>query len=359
MIAKELTQLGEQPHPEEGGVTWSGDARSMMRANLWLRSASRVLVRVAEFRATAFYELEKQAKRVDWAPWLGKGVAAEFRVTAKKSKLYHSDAIAERLATGCGLRVAATRNPQPAAPAATQLFIVRVHRDQFTISADTSGELLHMRGYRQAVAKAPLRETLAAAILLANDWSGDEALLDPFCGSGTIPVEAAMIARRIAPGLQRPFAFERFPSFDQGAWLQLRSEARASVRAAQTRIMGSDRDAGAIEAAQANADRAGVASDIEFQVKPLSAVAPPSASGLVATNPPYGKRVSEGGDIRNLYAQLGKIMRNELANWRLTLLSPEDRLASQMKLPLQRLLKTSNGGIPVTLLGSARFLHSG
>ena len=355
MVAKELTQLGEQPRPEEGGVTWSGDARSMMRANLWLRSASRVLVRIADFRATAFRELEKQAKRIDWSPWLGEGVVPDFRVTAKKSKLYHSDAIAERLVTACGSRVAATRHPQPA----TQLFVVRMHRDLCTISADTSGELLHMRGYRQAVAKAPLRETLAAAMLIASDWDGDEALLDPFCGSGTVPIEAAMIARRIAPGLRRSFAFERWPSFDSSGWSRLRSDAGGAERSAHVNISGSDRDAGAIAAARANAERAGVVTDIDFQVRSLSAVEPAAASGLVATNPPYGKRVSEGRDIRNLYAQLGKLMRVELASWRLTLLSPDDRLAGQIKLPLQRLLRTSNGGIRVSLLSSARFLHSG
>ena len=348
-MAKELTQLGEQPRPEEGGVSWTGDARSLMRANLWLRSASRVVVRIAEFRATAFFELEKQSKRVDWSAWLGGNVAPEFRVTAKKSKLYHSDAIAERLGKAGGA---------PKKAEAAQQFVVRMHRDVCTISADTSGELLHMRGYRQATGKAPLRETIAAAMLIASDWNGDEALLDPFCGSGTIPIEAAMIARRIAPGLNREFAFERWPAFDSAAWRDLKAEARSRTRGATVSIQGSDRDKGAVEASRANAERAGVSDSVSFEAKALSAVEPAESSGLVVTNPPYGKRVSEGRDIRNLYAQLGKLMRGKLANWRLTLLSPEDRLASQIALPLKPLLKTSNGGIRVTLLSSARFLHS-
>ena len=350
MVAKELTQLGEQPRAEEGGVSWSGDARSLMRANLWLRSASRVIVRVAEFHATRFSELEKHAKRVEWGAWIGTDVAPEFRVTAKKSKLYHSDAIAERLAKAAGAGDARAK--------ATQQFVVRMHRDVCTISADASGELLHMRGYRQAVGKAPLRETLAAAMLLASEWSGDEALLDPFCGSGTIPIEAALIARNIAPGLQREFAFMRWPSFDRGIWSVLVDEARLAARPARSTIHGSDRDRGAIEASRANAERAGVAGDIAFEVRALSAVEPVGSGGLVAANPPYGKRVSEGRDIRNLYAQLGKLMRTKLADWRLTLLSPEDRLAKQLDLPLEPLLRTSNGGIRVTLLGSARFLQS-
>lgn len=355
MVAKELTQLGEQPRADEGGVSWQGDARSLMRANLWLRSASRVIVRVAEFRATAFHELERQAKRIDWHAWLGPGVTPEFRVTAKKSKLYHSDAIAERLASAASSHLSESRQQRTE----HQLLVVRVHRDQFTISADTSGALLHMRGYRQAVGKAPLRETLAAAMLLASDWTGDAALLDPMCGSGTIAIEGALIARNIAPGLRREFAFMRWPSFDARMWKSLVGDAQAATRPARAMIQGSDRDAGAIAASRANAERAGVASDIEFAVRALSRIAPPAASGLVATNPPYGKRVSEGKDIRNLYAQLGNVMRDKFANWHLTLLSPEDRLATQLQLPLQPLLQTSNGGIRVTLFSSARFLQKG
>jgi putative N6-adenine-specific DNA methylase len=321
-----------------------------MRANLWLRAASRVVVRIAEFRATAFFELEKQAKRVDWSVWLGEGVAPEFRVTAKKSKLYHSDAIAERLT-----KAAAPRAQSGATH--TQLFVVRMHRDVCTVSADASGELLHMRGYRQAVAKAPLRETLAAAMLLANDWSGSEALLDPFCGSGTIPIEAALIACRMAPGMRREFAFERWPSFDARAWKSLKDEARSQARDAAVTIQGSDRDDGAVAASRANAERAGVAAAIDFETKAVSSVQPTASAGLVLTNPPYGKRVGEGRDIRNLYAQLGKWVRNH-PDWRLSFLSAEDRLARQVSVPLSPLFQTSNGGIPVKLLSSARFLLS-
>src|ERR1051325_2744900 len=173
LVARELQSLGEQPRVESGGVSWSGDARSLMRANLWLRTASRVIVRVASFRATAFFELEKQAKKIPWSDFLGDDVTPEFRVTARKAKLYHSDAIAERLAKAAlGARLSAKTDSRER-KAESQLFIVRVERDQFTISADSSGELLHMRGYRQATGKAPLRETLAAALLWAANWNGD------------------------------------------------------------------------------------------------------------------------------------------------------------------------------------------
>ena len=324
----------------------------MMRANLWLRTASRVIVRVAEFEATAFYELEKKAKKIDWKPFLPPGAKAEFRVTTRKSKLYHSDGIAERL-----LAVSSRLSERPTPTSQQQLFVVRVERDRFTVSVDSSGELLHMRGYRQEIAKAPLRETLAAALLLGAEWRGDRALVDPMCGSGTIPIEAAMIARRIAPGRRRDFAFTRWPGFDDRAWGALLAAADADVLPRSlVPIHGSDRDAGAIAASQANAERAGVAADVVFRRQAISAAPRPADTGLVATNPPYGKRVGVGvrgtgeRDVRDLYAQLGKLMRGTFEGWDLAFFSPDDRLARQVGLPLEPVLKTTNGGIKVSVM---------
>ena len=354
MVARELKALGEQPRIEDGGVSWNGDARSLMRANLWLRTASRVIVRVARFRATHFFELEKRAKKIEWGRFLPADGRADFRVTARKSKLYHSDAIAQRLYS------ASKTMPSGAAPTAdrAQLFVVRVVRDTVEISADTSGQHLHMRGYRQAVAKAPLRETLAAALLLGAEWTGDAPLLDPFCGSGTIPIEAAWIARRRAPGLRREFAFQRWPGFDGRVWQTLVGDARASERVLAHPILGSDRNAGAIEAARANAERAGVAADIGFAVAALSNAPVPASSpgGLIATNAPYGKRVGRESDVRDLYAQLGNVMAERFPAWRLALYAPDVRLARHTRLPLAEMYRTTNGGIHVVALCLARDL---
>jgi putative N6-adenine-specific DNA methylase len=330
----------------------------MMRANLWLRSASRVLARVTQFRATAFHELERAARRIPWDQYVGAGVDAEFRVTTHKSRLYHSDAIAQRLGNSVRSRAKSTQGVgRPAAgvgrASGAQLFVVRVIRDEFTISADTSGELLHMRGYRLATAKAPLRESLAAALLLACDWTGQTPLLDPFCGSGTIPIEAALIARRIAPGRHRSFAFMQWPAFDERGWRELLRDADAQALArSPVPIAGSDRDAGAIDAALANAQRAGVDADVTFSTRPLSAIEPPSGAGLVATNPPYGKRVGGEGasDVRNLYAQLGKVLRAKCAGWHTAFYVADAGLARQTRLNVSELLRTSNGGIRVTAL---------
>lgn len=352
-MARELASLGERTRIDDGGVSWEGDARSIMRANLWLRTASRVLVRVAQFRATEFYELEKRAKKIEWGRFLSPEAGAEFRVTARKSKLYHSDAIAERLSAICS-RLSAGGRAERRAPSAEnreQLFVVRVVRDVVEISADTSGELLHVRGYRKAVAKAPLRETLAAALLLASDWAGETPLVDPFCGSGTIPIEAALIARHLAPGLARRFAFQDWPFFREREWVALVNDAKTRALASSpVPIRGSDRDAGAVEAAIANAERAGVSTDVSLSRGSISALEPINGPGLVATNPPYGKRTKGRGDVRNLFAQLGTVLRERFQGWGVAMYSPDPRLSGQTELPLEVRFQTSNGGIKVAAL---------
>jgi len=355
--------LGEQPRIEDGGVSWEGDARSVMRANLWLRTASRVLVRVATFKATAFFEVEKRAKSIPWRRFVGENRSVEFRVTAKKSRLYHSDAIAERLAKAVRAALSPTQSratakpkrplPPRVQPAAKHpiLFVVRVFHDEFTISADTSGDLLHMRGYRLAAGKAPLRETLGAALLLASQWTGDTALLDPFCGSGTIPIEGALIARRLPPGLDRDFEFMNWPDYDAASWRRLTNDARAaSLASSPVPIAGSDRDAGAIAFSRENAQRAGVAGDIVFETRAISNVDASGPPGLLATNPPYGVRVSERATVRNLYARLGQVIRDRLDRWDVAMFSSDTRLAAQVGLEFRELFRTTNGGLRVSAL---------
>jgi putative N6-adenine-specific DNA methylase len=366
VCAAELRALGIAAEPEPGGVAWEGPLADLHRANLWLRSASRVVVRAAEFHARTFIELERHARRVPWERWVTPGRAVRLRVTAKKSRLYHEGAIAERLlgfiadrAGGLGATSAAKGADDDADEGGdAQLFVVRVLRDELTVSADSSGALLHLRGYRRAVAKAPLRETLAAAMLLGADWSGDAAVLDPMCGSGTLAIEAALIARRIAPGLAaadrapRGFAFTAWPGHDAQAWGRAVEEARAAILpSSPVPIAGSDRDAGAVEAARANAERAGVGADVAFAVRPLSALEPPAAeAGLLVCNPPYGVRVGESDALRNLYAALGRVARARCPGWTLALLGADRRLEGQVGIALTAVLRTSNGGIPVRLL---------
>jgi putative N6-adenine-specific DNA methylase len=357
LLEDELKELGIKGTAVPGGVEWNGSESSIAIANLWSRIASRVVVRIGEFSARTFFELERHAKKVEWSKYLGPTTAVQFRVTPKKSKLYHTGAIAQRLQEAIARQVkrevAMAGGPDDdEADVNAQIFVVRVERDQFTISADTSGALLHRRGYRQAVAKAPLRETLAAAMLRGAGWDAKSPLVDPMCGSGTIAIEAAMIARKIPPGLERKFAFLDWPGSDVARWNSLVSHARGQIAGRSTpAIAASDRDAGAIEAAQSNAERAGVASDIQFAVQPISAAAPVGKGpGLLITNPPYGERVGDAKAIRNLYAQLGNVARMKFHGWELAMLSANKSLEAQTQLDFDEKFKTSNGGIPVRLV---------
>ena len=240
----------------------------------------------------------------------------------------------------------------------SQLFIVRIVNDEVEISADSSGELLHRRGYRKEIAKAPLRETLAAAMVLASGWRRDEPLLDPMCGSGTIPIEAAMIARGIAPGLQRRFQFMNWPTFDRGRWNDILDKARGAATQSSEKIRGSDRDAGAIQAAARNAERAGVADTVQFGVESISgslAELDDVATGVgwLLTNPPYGIRIGESEDLRDLYARLGMALKSK-RGWRAGILTSDVALVRQTRLPLMPRFSTRNGGIPVSFLVSEK-----
>ena len=330
--------------------------RDVMRANLYLRTASRVVVRLAQFKALTFADLEKHARRVAWETVVAPGRRVAFRVTCRKSRLYHSGAVTQRLMDALALRV-------PSAIAAggagdddeesgdEQLFVVRLMRDQLVLSADTSGALLHRRGYRLATAKAPLRETLAAAMLLGAGWDGRTPLADPLCGSGTIAIEAAMIARRMAPGRARSFAFQQWPGHDAAGWRAVHMEAALLEEPrSEVAIFAADRDAGAIAAVRANAERAGVAADLTIAHQSLSALQPTAGPGLLVVNPPYGVRVGDKQPLRNLFAQLGNVARAHAAGWRIAMLSADRDLERQVRLPFTEQWKSTNGGIPIRLV---------
>jgi putative N6-adenine-specific DNA methylase len=361
ICARELEQLGVRPAIDEGGVGWSGDAGEIAAANLWLRTASRVLVRMAEFRAKTFFELERSARKIDWERFVAPGSGVRFRVTCRKSKLYHSGAVAQRFAEAVAHRVngatvgAAEKEDDEDATPPGQLFVVRFLHDVCTVSADSSGELLHRRGYRLAVAKAPLRETLAAAMLLGAGWTGATPLVDPMCGSGTIPIEAARLARRIAPGRDRRFAFLDWPETNHTAWKARLEQARESELArSPVSITGADRDKGAIEAAAANAERAGVRDDIDLRVEAISALTEDGSRGLIIANPPYGTRVGERDRLRNLYAQLGNVARKKRPESSLALLLSDRQLEAQVDAPFREVFETRNGGIKVRFVMAPR-----
>ncbi len=345
LLAAEVRGKGfRQPKAMPGGVAIQGGWPEVWRANLWLRGASQVLARLDSFHVTHMAQLDSRARHVPWASVLRPDVPFRVEVTCHKSRLYHSDAVAQRIATAITQTLGAPH--QPEAEVAVR---ARLDHDRCTISLDTSGEALHRRGYKLAVNPAPLRETMAALFLQACGYTGQEPLLDPMCGSGTFVIEAAEIAARLNPGRNRRFAFEQLATFDAEAWAAMR--AVRSARPPAFPCHGSDRDAGAVQMSLDNAARAGVSGHTEFHRAAISEVTPPPGPpGLVMVNPPYGSRLGEPGKLAPLYSALGQVLATRFHGWRVGLVAAEPALAHATRLPfLPPDAPVPHGGLRVSL----------
>ncbi len=345
----------EHPADEEiGGISFSGELTDLYRANLNLRTAERILVRFGTFHAAAFSELRRKAGQLPWEEVLPPGSPVVFRVTCHQSRLYHQKAVAERLVGAIADRLGRLPPVQSGDENETfpgpQIIMARVVNDQVTVSLDSSGSLLHRRGYRLAGGKAPLRETLASGLLLASGWDGASPLIDPFCGSGTIPIEAALQAYNIPPGLNRPFAFMNWPSFEARKWQSLLNTPAPGLKGFTPSLSGSDRDQGVIKTARENAERAGVGRLIEFSCRAVSSIEVPAGPGWVVTNPPFGVRVSRQKDLRNLYAQFGKVLRAKCPGWQVALLSSSLPLTRNTGLRFDQGISLSHGGLRIRIL---------
>jgi putative N6-adenine-specific DNA methylase len=332
LLRDEAAEAGLPPgRVVPGGVTLSGGWAEVWRANLRLRGASRVLARIASFRAMHLAQLDKRARKVPWAETLRPDVPLRIEATSRKSRIYHAGAARERVAAAIREALGAPVPDEPPADAVTVM--VRIDDDLCTLSVDTSGELLHRRGHKQEVNAAPMRETLAALFLRACGYRGAEAVLDPMCGSGTFVIEAAEIALGLAPGRSRAFAFERLASFDAAAWAALKA-ATPGPHLTPLRFHGRDRDAGAVAMSRANAARAGVATVTDFAPGAVSDLTRPEGEpGLVIVNPPYGARLGEAAKLRPLYAALGRVLMERFDGWRIGLVTTEAALAQATGLP--------------------------
>lgn len=333
------------PQVVPGGVTFQGDWPDVWRANLVIRGAGRVLARVAQFRAMHLAQLDKRARKVDWAGLLRADVPFRVEATCRKSRIYHAGAATERVANA----IADTLGQAPNADAAL-VVRVRIEDDLCDISLDTSGEALHRRGHKQAVGKAPMRETLAALFLRACGYDGTEPVIDPMCGSGTFVIEAAEIALGLAPGRSRGFGFETLASFDAPAWAAMKSDL-SPPRDTALRFYGQDRDAGAIANARTNADRAGVGAVTQFTHQPVAEMTPPEGPpGLVIVNPPYGARIGNRNLLFALYGSFGTVLKDRFAGWRVGIVTSDKGLARATGLHFRNVsAPIPHGGLKVQL----------
>ncbi|MEM9421223.1 MAG: class I SAM-dependent RNA methyltransferase [Pseudomonadota bacterium] len=329
-VASLLSRIGKKGvKTVPGGVVLQGGWSEVWRLNLMCRGATRVLVRIGEFPATHLAQLDKRARTLVWGEFLPKGAPIQMEASCRKSKIYHSGAAAERIQHAARKVLGA---PDPTLE--THSVFVRLDRDMCTVSLDTSGELLHKRGFKQAVAKAPLRETQAALFLRACGYQPGEPFVDPMSGSGTLVIEAAEMALGLAPGRTRCFAFEHLPSFDADEWERLKTTVPKPRPVPEYPLLGFDRDGGAVKASQENAQRAGLNATMKFAQQDITKLTrPDTPPGLVIINPPYGVRVGDVGALKNLYRTIGSRLRAEFHGWRIGLVTSEATLAHATGLP--------------------------
>lgn len=349
MLLAEVREQGfKKPQAIAGGVLIQGRWPEVWRANLVLRGASKVLVRVGEFRAHHLAQLDKQSRKFPWSEFLLPGHTVKVEVsTNKKSEIYHSGAAEDRIERAIheefGAEIASSL-------AETDILIkVRIARNLVIISLETSGTPLHKRGHKQALGKAPLRETIAAMTLRACGYKRTEPLLDPMCGSGTYVIEAAEMAGNLMAGRGRSFAFEKLVSYDAAAVEKMKADW--FTRTPPMHFYGYDQNGTVIDSAKANAERAGVGEACQFKAQPLSKLKRPDGpSGLVIVNPPYGTRIGNKKALLGLYRQFGDIMRAEFSGWRIGLVTSDDALAQATKLPwLPTGAPIPHGGLKIRL----------
>lgn len=352
LLTTEVQGLDLSPTPTAGGVECDTDISGVYRALLGSGLAQRVLLRLAAFRAVRFPQLQRELRALPWSRWLPTGCSVRMKVTSKKSRLYHSGAVAERCLFV--LEECVKAQPGSAAEAGENAPIIihlRLLNDQCTVSLDLVGSPQHERGYRLNPGKAPLREDLARALLLVAGYDGKGPVVDPCCGVGTLPIEAAWLASGLPPGSQRQFALQALPIADAAIEQAVRSNWPSKPASSLPAIIGNDRDATAIVAAGKNCKRSPFFEQICLQRGPLSAIELPplrgDERGLIVANPPYGHRIGNKQRLKDLYAALGHLRKRAPAGYRLALVTSEPSLAAAVGLPLHSHLLTDLGGTKV------------
>lgn len=350
VVVRELEQLGYEAHvARPGRIEFRGDFSAVCRANLWLRSADRVLVQLAKFACADFDTLFDTARTLAWEEWISDDAGIPVRGRAHKSQLFSvpaiqrtvKKAIVERLGTQYRLTTLSETGP----PTPVEVALLD---DEATLSVDTTGDGLHRRGYRTLTGPAQLRETLAAGLVQLSFWRPGRPLIDPFCGTGTLVIEAVLLGRRLAPGGRRDFAAEHWPNSPRDAWRTAREEVNdLALPSLEERPLGTDVDAEALKLARFHAEQAGVAGDIHFQQRAFADLQSSRQYGCTIMNPPYGLRIGEEAEIADLYRSLPEVLRR-LKTWSHFILSARDDLEQLVGQTADRRRKLYNGQIACT-----------
>jgi putative N6-adenine-specific DNA methylase len=362
ILAEELRRLNAQEvEPGRGGVAFQGDRELLYRANLWLRTAIRVLWQIFEAPVSSPDELYEAVRGIDWSRYMTPDHTLAVDCNVRDSNITHSkyaalrvkDAICDQFLDNVG------RRPSVDVDEPMIGLNLHIHRNRATLSLESSGESLHKRGYRPILTKAPINEALAAALILRTGWQGEVPLLDPMCGSGTLPIEAAWFALNRPPGLTRKrFGFQGWMDFDVSLWAHLRDEARRGVgRSLPSLVRGSDLRGDAVAFSINNAKAAGIGHLLRFEKKPLRELEPPDGTpaGLIVCNPPYGERIGEERELRGVYQQLGQVFGERFSGWTLWVFTGNPRLAECIGHEPVESVALYNGKIPCRWLrfGSA------
>jgi putative N6-adenine-specific DNA methylase len=355
VLANEIRSLGvDDVALEKGGVRFTGTMETCYKANLWLRTANRVLLPIVQFPCESPEDLYEGVRSVAWHQYLGPDNTLAVSCSLRDSKINHSgfaalkakDAIVDSIRDTCGQRP----NVDPKNPD----LLVNVHlaRNVCTISLDTSAISLDKRGYRIDAKEAPLRETLAAAMIELSGWDGSVPFIDPLCGSGTIAIEAALKALRCPPGMfRREFGFQKWPDFDGQAWQNILAQAQGKVlEQLSAPVLGSDRSSAALEVARKNATRAGVEGFVEFVTADITRCPCPATPGVVVCNPPYGIRLGDAASVKALYKSLGDTLKKRFAGFTAYILTGNPELVSSVGLKASRRIVLFNGPIECRLL---------
>jgi len=355
VLAGEIKEIGfKDVIVEKGGVRFGGDLSTCYRANLWLRTAHRILIPLAEFDCDTAQRLYNGIRSVNWNEYLSPDMTLAVDCNLRDSAMTHSgfaalktkDAIVDSIRDFCG------RRPSVDARDPDLRINIRIFRNRCTVSLDSSGESLDKRGYRLDTGEAPLRETLAATLVALSGWDGTVPLVDPMCGSGTICIEASLKALRLPPGgMGKKYGFQRWPSFDHEVWKKLVKEAEnRALEKIPSPVLGFDISSGTVEKARANADRAGVGKFVSFAVRDVAELAPPPSPGILIFNPPYGVRLGEMEALKGLYRTIGDTLKQHCKGYTAYLFTGNPELAKSVGLKPSRRMVLFNGPIECRLL---------